>query len=186
MDSYTKNQSLIHMKAYLYIAILALIVACKPSYIPASSTELQADSIYTKMHLQKYGDYYSSGYQVYAIDLLSEGLECDEEFHISGTGHNLYLSDVFAPKDSTRRMPAGTYYMDSTILDMHFLQGKDFEGSITGTYLLYIQNNQLQGITLFSSGKMTVEYIGKDILLDFDLYTKDSIRYHATYQGAAK
>ena len=53
-------------------------------------------------------------------------------------------------------------------------------------FLHYIQNDQLQGITLFSSGKMTVEYIEDDILLDFYLYTKDSIHYHATYQGAAK
>ena len=186
MDSCTKNQSLIHMKAYLYIAILVVIVACKTNPIPAPSTELQADSIYTKVHLQKYGDYYSSGHQVYAIDLLSDGLEFDDDFRISGTGYNLYLSDVFAPRDSTQRMPAGTYYMDSTIQDMHFLQGKDFEGSITGTYLLYIQNSQLQRIILFSSGKMTVEYIEEDFLLDFDLYTPDSIRYHATYQGAVQ
>jgi hypothetical protein len=174
------------MRLYLSIAILLVIVACKPSYVPTPSTTLQADSIYIKADLQKYGDYYNSSHQVYAIDLLSSGLKYDSAFHISGTGYNLYLSDVFAPKDSILRIPEGIYYMDSTIQDMHFLQGKNFEGSITGTYLLYIQNDQLQGITLFSSGKMTVEYIEDDILLDFDLYTKDSIHYHATYQGAAK
>lgn len=173
------------MRLYLSIAILLLMVACKPSNIPAPSTTLQADSIYIKADLQKYGDYYGSGHQVYAIDLLSHGLTYDSAFHISGTGYNLYLSDVFAPKDSTQRIPEGIYYMDSTIQDMHFLQGKDFEGSITGTYLLYIQDNQLRGITLFSNGQMKVEYIGTDMLLEFDLYTQDSTYYHATYQGAA-
>lgn len=171
------------MKAYLYIVALALMVACKPTNTPTQTTILQADSVFTEALFTQYGEYYNSGHQVYAIDLLSEGLNYDSVGYIVGSGYNLYLSDIFAPKDSTTGLPAGHYTMDSVAKEMTFLRGMDFEGSITGTYLLYIKNNQIEDITLFTRGSMTVEYIDNDTLLNFQLYTTDSTPYHATYRG---
>jgi hypothetical protein len=69
--------------------------------------------------------------------------------------------------------------------DMHFLRGMYFDGSITGTYLLQIQNGQMQRITLLTGGRMTVDYVENNVVLDFELYLADSTRYHATYTGPA-
>ena len=70
------------MKAYWYIAIFILAVACKPQNKPISSEILQLDSVFTTADFRMYGDYYESGHQVYAIDLLSEGLAYDSTWHI--------------------------------------------------------------------------------------------------------
>ena len=56
---------------------------------------------------------------------------------------------------------------------------------MTGTYLLQIQDGQMQRITLFTGGKMTVDYVEDDMVMDFELYLADSTRYHATYTGPA-
>lgn len=171
------------MKAYFYIAILILVAACVPQNKPTQPTHIQVDSIYTSTDLRSYGDYYQSGHQIYALDLLSEGLEYDSAGYIVGSGCNLYLSDIFTHKDSTTGLPAGTYHMDSTAKEGCFLRGMEFESNITGTYLLVIQENTIQKMLLFKSGTMTIDYTYGDTLLKFDLYTADSTHYHATYKG---
>lgn len=160
-------------------------MACKPHNPIIKPNNILFDSVYTTADFRRYGDYYHSNHQIYAIDLLSEGLTYDSVFHISGSGCNLYLSDVFVPKDSVSYLPRGLYKMDSLANDMTFLRGMDFEGNITGSYLLSIQEDQIQKIILFTGGTMSVDYIEKDIILDFHLYTEDSTLYHATYTGAA-
>ena len=94
----------------------------------------------------------------------------------------LFLSDIFVHANS---LVAGHYEMDSVAKEMTFLRGMDFEGNITGTYLLHINENQIQKIVLFTGGSMDIEYLEDDILLDFSLYTTDSTLYRATYQGPA-
>lgn len=173
------------MKAYWYIAIFVLVVACKPQNKPTSSEILQLDSVFTTADFRMYGDYYESGHQVYAIDLLSEGLAYDSTWHISGTGCNLFLSDIFAAKDSTTRLPAGTYTMDSVANEMNFLRGMYFDGDVTGTYLLTIEEDKIQRIMLFIGGTMTIDYVDDHVALDFNLYLADSTRYHARYVGPA-
>ena len=173
-------------KEFLYIVILVLAVACTPHNKPTNPTTIQqVDSIYTESDFDSYGDYYNSGHQVHSVDLLSEGLDYDSAGHIIGTGCNLYLSDIFIPKDSIVRLPSGTYNMDSTAKDMSFLRGMYFDGSVTGTYLLMIQNNQIQRIMLFAGGTMTIDYVENNIVIDFNLYLADSTHYHATYTGPA-
>lgn len=173
-------------KVYLYIVIWAVAVACTPPNKPTPPTTIQQiDSIYTESKFCCYSDYYNSGHQVYSVDLLSEGLDYDSAGHIIGTGYNLYLSDIFAPKDSTMRLPAGTYEMDSIAKDMCFLPGLYFEGSVTGAYLLIIQESQIQRIMLLTKGTMTIDYEENDVILDFNLYLADSTRYHCIYVGPA-
>lgn len=173
------------MKTFWYIAILMLAVACQPHKTINKPTVVQIDSVYTIADFRAYDDFYESGHQVYAIDLLSDGLEYDSTWHISGSGCNLYLSDIFVANNHTDSLPAGVYQMDSTAKEMTFLRGMDFEGNITGTYLLMIAEDQIQGITLFTSGSMTVEYQEDEVLLEFKLYTQDSTYYHANYNGPA-
>ena len=44
------------------------------------------DTTYIVADFRKHGDFHNSGHQVYAIDLLSNGLEYDSVFHIYGSG----------------------------------------------------------------------------------------------------
>lgn len=168
---------------YCYIVLLLVMAACTPPNKPTQSEYLYWDSVYIKSDFQHHGDYYESGHQVYAIDLLSDGLDYDSMGYIVGTGYNLFFSDIFAPKDSTMRIPAGSYNMDSVAREMTFLRGMYFEGDVTGTYLLEIDDQQIQRIVLFTAGSMTIDYVGNDTLLYIDLYTADSTHYHAIYRG---
>lgn len=171
------------MRNVIYLLLLLLVASCNPINNPNTPTKpVIADSVFVCADFRKYGDYYKTGHQVYAIDLLSQGLEYDSLFHIQGSGYNLFLSDIFT---TSKSLPAGHYQMDSVAKDMTFLRGMDFEGSITGTYLLQISENKIQRITLFTGGSMDVAYLEDEILLNFKLYTADSTLYHATYQGPA-
>ena len=171
------------MRNVIYLLLLLLVASCNPINNPNTPTKpVIADSVFVCADFREYGDYYKTGHQVYAIDLLSQGLEYDSLFHIQGSGYNLFLSDIFT---TSKSLPAGHYQMDSMAKDMTFLRGRDFEGSITGTYLLQISENKIQRITLFTGGSMDVAYLEDEILLDFKLYTADSTLYHATYQGPA-
>ena len=171
------------MRNVIYLLLLLLVASCNPINNPNTPTKpVIADSVFVCADFREYGDYYKTGHQVYAIDLVSQGLEYDSLFHIQGSGYNLFLSDIFT---TSKSLPAGHYQMDSMAKDMTFLRGMDFEGSITGTYLLQISENKIQRITLFTGGSMDVAYLEDEILLDFKLYTADSTLYHATYQGPA-
>ena len=168
----------------IIFSFLALLVSCVPKNPPTPPTPtLKMDSIYTTADFRSYGDYYNTGLEVFAVDLLSEGLIYDSTFHISGSGCNLYLSDIFVHGDS---LPAGHYQIDSVAREMTFLRGMDFEGNITGTYLLHINEDKIQQIVLFHGGSMDVAYTEEgSVHLDFSLYTTDSTYYHAQYTGPA-
>ena len=174
------------MKHIVFILLLVFLVSCdspidRPPTPPTQT--LKMDSIYTTADFRSYGDYYNTGLEVFAVDLLSEGLIYDSTFHISGSGCNLYLSDIFVHGDS---LPAGHYQMDSVAREMTFLRGMDFEGNITGTYLLHINEDKIQQIVLFHGGSMDVAYTEEgSVHLDFSLYTTDSTYYHAQYTGPA-
>ena len=173
-----------NMKNYIYIVLFLFLVGCNPynrPTHPSSPPTLKADSVYITADFRQYGDYYNTGHQVYAIDLLSTGLEYDSAFHIFGSGCNLFLSDIFV----TDSLVEGQYKMDSVAKDMTFLRGMNFEGNITGTYLLHISESQIQQIVLFTSGSMHTTLEKDSIRLDFELYTADSTLYRATYQGPA-
>lgn len=173
------------MKHFLSTIIILLCFACTPHNKPVVGPTTQADSVYIIADIVCHGDYYNSGHQVYAIDLLSEGLRYDSLGYIVGSGCNLFISDLFIPRDSTNRLPVGTYTMDSTAQDMTFLRGTHFEDNITGTYLLEIKENQIQRITLFTTGKMAIDYDQGDTIMNFELYTTDSACYKAIYVGYA-
>ena len=177
------------MKQNITILILTLsitlgIAGCDPynnqGNPPTQNPTIIADSIYVIADIRKHGDYYNSGHQVFAVDLLSQGLTYDSTMHITGTGYNLFLSDIFVKCVSR---PAGHYEMDSVAKDMTFLKGMDFEGNITGTYLLQIQEDKIQTITLFTAGSMEIAYDGEGMKMEMVLYTADSAKYKAKWNS---
>lgn len=172
------------MKIFNYILpILIALSACQPKNSPSWNNQKQIDSLFVVADIQMHEQYYPLlDQQVFSIDLLSQGLSFDSANHIVGTGYNLYISDIFLPLTDTC-LQAGLYRMDSTARAYTFLPYMNFEGEITGCYLLDIQNNNLTRILGFTTGEMQVEYVGKDLRLDLMLYTADSTRYHAMYQG---
>ena len=47
------------------------------------------------------------------------------------------------------------------------------------------QHGKIQRIIGFTAGEFTLTSLGEDIRMDISLYTEDSTRYHAIYQGSA-
>lgn len=178
------------MRTYILILpLLVLLYACHPSQSDDPTIDgilVGYDSIYTTADIQWHGQYYPLlDRQVFSIDLFGQGLSLDSANYIVGTGYNLYLSDVFLPLTDTS-LQAGVYHMVTTSEAYTFLPYKNFDGNVTGSYLLEIQNNNINRIIGFTSGEMRVTYLSeKDIRLDMMLYTADSIRYRAIYQGPA-
>ena len=169
------------MRLIPYIVIVFIFASCTPHNGGTPPQKEKIDTVYTTADFRSHGDYYDTGLHVFAIDLLSDGLTYDSAFHISGTGYNLFLSDIFASADT---LPAGHYTMDSTAKDMTFLHALDFDKRYTGTYLLKIQEDKIQKIILFTKGSMDIQYIDQEIQIDFSLYA-DSKHYQATYIGPA-
>lgn len=178
------------MRTYILILpLLVLLYACHPSSSddPTINDALIGyDSIYPTADIQWHGKYYPLlDRHVVSIDLFGQGLSLDSANHIVGTGYNLYLSDVFLPSTDTC-LQAGVYHMANTSEAYTFLPYKDFEGNVTGSYLLEIQNNKINRIIGFTSGEMHVTYLSEeDVRLDMMLYTADSTHYRAIYQGHA-
>lgn len=174
------------MKVFKYILpLLIALSACQPKNAPDRNSSKPIDSLFIIADIQWHNQHYPLLDQnVFSIDLLSQGLLFDSVGNIVGTGYNLYISDIFLPLSDTC-LQAGNYQMDTTAAAYTFLPYMNFDGKSTGSYLLDIQNNNLKRIIGFTTGEMQVEYIGEDILLDVTLYTADSTRYHAIYQGPA-
>ena len=174
------------MKKIVFFFFLAfLLAAC--SYTPSRRIVFPAE--YTTGWQEIYGHCYDSvPYAVVALDLYSDGLELDKDHRMQGTGHNLYLSDIFVP-DSL--LTPGTY----TSLAVHdgvvdapraftFLPGRDWEGTPSGMYLLYVEEGKLQSIQLLDSGRMVVRDTLNDLTdIRLTLYYKNAYGYKATYES---
>ena len=174
-------------KEYILLLLLILVAGCRyQSNRPDVDNIVQYDSIYVIADMQWHKQYYPLlDRQVFSIDLLSEGLAFDSAYHITGSGVNLYFSDIFMSMiDSALR--EGTYRMDTTTAAQTFLPYQYFEGgNITGCYMLDIEESKIQRIIGFTAGEFTLTSLGEDIRMDILLYTEDSTRYHAIYQGPA-
>ena len=121
-----------------------------------------------------YGHCYDSvPYAVVALDLYSDGIELDKNHKITGTGYNLYLSDIFVP-DSL--LEEGTYKSDTTAQPFTFLPGRDYEGLPHGLYLLKIEESKVSSIQVLDSGS----FVYRNDSLLFTLY------YRNTYGSRAK
>ncbi len=172
------------MKKLLYITILlACLVGCTRSreVNPQTASDTKLD----KGRCIFYGDYYAEEgitHNVVDMDLLSKHLSYDSVGRIVGTGTNLYISDIFIHPTDTL-LPEGTYFADSTAKRQTFLPGMNYEGGVSGAYLLHITDNAVQKIILIEEGKFTLRYEGNMTHIEFDLKTDTRETYKGTFQG---
>ena len=156
---------------FLLFAIALCAVSCKrPTPTPQRTLPAQ----YTLAYEEIYGHCYDSiPYAVVAIDAYSDGITMDKNHRITGTGYNLYISDIFVP-DSL--LAEGEYHslniQHSTfnIQPFTFLHGKDYEGYPHGIYILTIEEDKIQNIQVVDSGSFV--YRSDSIL--FTLYYPNS------------
>jgi hypothetical protein len=171
----------------LFIAGLLVLCACNPVQ---TVEQKSIPSEYTSAWEERYGVCYDSiSYAVVALDLYTDGLTLDTAKHrMNGTGFNLYLSDIFVPADTLAPGEYKTITNNQTpITPYTFLPGKDYEGTPTGMYLLYVENGKLQGIQVLDSGS----FVMRDTLngltdLQFTLYYSDdgdNNTYECHFQG---
>ncbi len=173
------------MKRIVYIVSLALcLVGCeKPQSEEDNPTK--SETVLDKGRCIFYGDYYAEEgitYNVVDMDLLSKNLSYDSVGRIVGTGTNLYFSDIFIHPTDTL-LPAGTYLADTTAARHTFLPGMDYEGGVSGAYLLHIVDNAVTKIILIEKGKFTLQYEGQNTHINFDLITTTGQAYKGTFDG---
>ncbi len=172
------------MKRIVYIIVLLLcLVGCtKPSKeIKPIDSETKLD----KGRCVFYGDYYAEegiAHNVVDIDLLSAKLSYDSVGRIVGTGTNLYFSDIFLHATDTL-IPAGVYTADTTAAVGTFLPGMNYEGGISGAYLLHITDNAVMKIILIEKGSFHLTYEGDTTHIEFDLLTEHRQAYKGTFHG---
>ncbi len=172
------------MKPILYILILILgLVGCtKPN---REVSDIQSETVLDKGRTIFYGDYYAEegiAHNVVDMDLLSARLDYDSVGRITGTGTNLYFSDIFLHSTDTL-LPAGVYTADTTAAVGTFLPGMNYEGGVSGAYLLHITDNAVTKIILIERGTFTLSYEGTETHIDFDLVTEHRQTYKGTFHG---
>lgn len=175
------------MKKLSYIvSVVLLFVACNNSGTPTYQTSI-GDTQFDKAYVKQYGQFYASrGVEqvVFDLDLYSENLQLDSG-RIVGSGTNLYISDIFLPND-TKEFLLGSYISDTTAAVYTFLPGVEYDGNISGAYLLNIVDGNLQGYTIFSEGSFQVEQDADSIQISFNLqYEHYGLKktYKAQFKG---
>lgn len=150
--------------AALWIPILLLPMAgCKHKPTPSPRPTPHTYEMTLGIE-ERYGQHYDSvPRHVVALDLYTEGLSLDSLRLIHGTGHNLYLSDIFVNADS---LTEGVYHSDTTCADHTFLPGRDFEGNPSGIYLLSIQDDAVSAIRVIREGSFTLSRLGQQVIID--------------------
>ena len=178
-----KNKVMRHIIHYTSFIIALVLCACNHTQPEEQSTLPQE---YTSAWEVRYGVCYDSvPYAVVALDLYSDGLTLDTAAeHMTGTGYNLYLSDIFVPGYV---LADGEYKSitnhQSPITPFTFLPGKDYEGTPHGMYLLYVAEGKLQSIQVLDSGYLTVKDTTNGLTdLQFTLYYKNAYGSRATYR----
>ncbi len=173
------------MKQIIYIVgILLCLASCQDSH-NSQVKPLQSETKLDKGRCVFYGDYYAEEgimHNVVDMDLLSAGLSYDSVGRIVGTGTNLYISDIFLHSTDTL-FPAGIYTADTTVAVRTFLPGMNYEGGVSGAYLLHIVDNAVMKIILVEKGTFNLSYEGENTHIDFDLVTTEGHAYRGTFDG---
>lgn len=172
-----------------YIILCLFLLGCNtPSPVPNPEPKQMK---FTTAYAVSYGDYYKKGgleQNVLSLDLYAGDLDLDSVGRIQGTGTNLYFSDIFVSAD-VLTLQDGIYRSDTTAEAMTFLPGKNYEGSITGAYMLTVADGALTGISLIEEGEMDVQHIGDSTFLSFTLYYTENYRkqqYIGQYRGIVR
>ena len=174
------------MKRIAYILILMLVVAACNTPTPRERKDI-GDKNFTSAYVKFYGAHYASrGIEnnVIDLDLYSEGLSLDSTGHIVGTGTNVYLSDIFIAKTDSALIE-GSYVSDTTGGEYTFLPGVNYDGNISGAYLLRITDGVLSAYTLFDRGEMMVEQEDDSVLISLKMKYEES-GIERTYEAEGK
>ncbi|MBR1879011.1 MAG: hypothetical protein IJ814_08445 [Paludibacteraceae bacterium] len=170
----------------LYILPLYILSSCT-RYTPAPYRGLPKE--YSVAYQELYGRCYDSiPYSVVALDLYSDSLSLDKNRRMQGTGYNLYISDIFVSADTLTPGEYHSIHPDSLssftfhLSPSSFLPGRDWDGTPTGMYLLYVEQGKLQSIQLLDSGSFILRDTTNGLAdLQFTLYYKNAYGYRATY-----
>ncbi|HCS88253.1 MAG TPA: hypothetical protein DIW30_07660 [Bacteroidales bacterium] len=152
---------------------------------PATTTTAQRESHYDKGQVMFYGAYYAEEgveQNVVALDMYSKGLSLDSAGYMVGTGVNLYISDIFLPKQDTFLVET-TYVADTTGNEFTFLPGVNYEGQISGVYVLQVTDGALSSAELFSEGSFKVVSKEDSVFIEFLLQNEAGKKYAADFKG---
>lgn len=170
------------IQVVMLLLSVAGLMACSVPNKPQN--EAMTDSVFVESDIRFFGQHYPNIAQnIVSIDLLSKGLVYDSSYHISGTGTNVYLSDIFIPLADTL-LPSGVYDIDTTVLSYTLLPGMRIDRTVTGAYLLRIKDGVIKETLSFNRGSMTVSQWADSVSLDMVFYTQDSSCYHGWYVGS--
>lgn len=178
------------MKSRLHILVLCTLVvgamASCTRYTPSPRRGIPSE--YTLAYQEIYGHCYDSiDYAVVALDLYSDSLTLDKDHRMKGTGYNLYISDIFVPDSlletgEYHSLPISRQNPAISPQPYTFLPGRDWDGTPTGIYLLYVEKDQLQSIQLLDSGRFVVRDTTNGLIdLQFTFYYKNVYGSKATY-----
>lgn len=167
------------------IAVLATLclTGCDipPYYPPAHNTATE----FNYGRVVDYGVLYQEvglDNEVVMLDLYSNGLRIIQG-KMNGTGTNLCFEHVFLPAGENRLQDGTTFTMDTTGAEYTFLPGRDYDGNVTGAYILEVEDSKLQTITLIEDGTFTVTALTNDTTrIDCTL----KLRGGKTYRASAK
>jgi hypothetical protein len=165
------------------LTAVVLTAACTPRNTPSSRKTTTADTVLTQAFIHRYGQHYKKiPCQVMSIDLYSEGLTRGEGDTLRGTGTNLYFSDVFLDTQAAI-LPAAEYRLDTTAAPGTALPAREYEGLVTGTTLVQVQDGSTVSISMFESGGFRLHYEGDTAVMEIHLETSDRRHYDGTYRG---
>lgn len=163
---------------WLSLSLVSLLFSCKPTTPQRQPTSIhlsQGSAIF-------YGDYYREDgitSNVITLDLFTSSLQLDSV--ITGSGHNLYIQDLFVGESTT--LAEGTYQADSTGQAMTFLRGICYDQSYVGAVMHSITDGKTAGIVPLTEGEMVVSKSGDSTFITFTCKGTDGLTYKGDYRG---
>lgn len=168
-------------KVLASLVLVLYFTACgnnnRPIITPIENEFTQAIAI-------DYGPYYNKEgivQNVISLDLYTKNLSLDSTDHVTGSGVNLYFSDIFLTTSDTSLL-TGKYVSDTSALPLTFLPGMQFEGEVSGAYLLFITENGYS-VDLIKEGTFLVQQDADTMQIDFSLVRSSGQKYDATFRG---
>lgn len=169
---------------FVFISLWVFLLPSCQSNTPSQRRVVAVDTVFTQAVVEAHSNWYRKlERHVFSLDLYSQGLVLHGDT-LTGTGTNLYFSDIFLDTLATRLQEReGEYKVDSSANVRTALSAMTFEGDVTGTYLLLIADGALQKMYTFPSGTFTLQQLGDTSVMEFHLRTADQQTYDATYRG---